>query len=246
MNYSARLLPRGIDSRLNRSLLTGETAVGYEISPDGDRITYVVQDAQSGFDELYSNVLSSCPAANFSPKDSLCVENFESVLSFEDQASISTLAQTVTLSKTDRVVTGALLDLRGLRHESSGDLSFKLIAPNGTSIDLTTPDVEGDSVYEGLYRFSDGGADLQNSRVAGANDVVPTTSYAPRSGLEVNSFSKAFEGISADGTWTLEMRDHFSGGDGTLSSWRLILVTEDAPRYYVIPTKNGNAVIIEL
>ncbi|MEM7359996.1 MAG: LpqB family beta-propeller domain-containing protein [Pseudomonadota bacterium] len=240
----------GIVTRLNAALVSGGDVAplisSFRISADASRVVYIADQDTDEVDELYSAAQSTCPAAGFPASSTLCLENFDGIQSWESQAGSQELQQTITFLNSSKKVVGVSLELRGLRHTASGNISVRLVAPDGTEIDLTTYDINGTSSYQGLYRFEDSGADLFAARNQGPNAIVSPDAYAPHTGNQTNNFVETFEGISASGKWTLVMRDNAAGNDGSLSNWRLVLLTVDGSIFKVIPTANGKAAIVEL
>jgi subtilisin-like proprotein convertase family protein len=141
------------------------------------------------------------------------------------------------------VITGVDISFAGLAHTWVGDLTMVLTGPGGSSLDILSRPGRGDSstfgfggdfLADNTYAFADSGAALFHaappSQIAGGVYRPSSNPNAP--GVNTNayaytptSFSDAFGGLSAQGLWTLEVRD-WSGGDvGRFDSWTLNIHT---------------------
>jgi subtilisin-like proprotein convertase family protein len=104
-----------------------------------------------------------------------------------------------------------------ITHGWVSDLNVFLIAPNGTRIELFTHVGGGGDNFAGTI--------LDDDATLGI-----ATSVAPFSGRlrpEGNLFG--LEGMSAQGTWTLEITDTFSGFAGDLNNWSLSIFGATPP-----------------
>lgn len=104
-----------------------------------------------------------------------------------------------------------------ISHTWVGDLSVRLISPQGTSVQLVTEQCENENNINAV--FDDAGIPL----ICG-NDPVINGTIQPEEALA------AFNGVSPEGIWTLEVSDGFAEDGGAINSWSLdICTTEEAP-----------------
>ncbi len=105
-----------------------------------------------------------------------------------------------------------------LEHMDSGDLSFSLVSPAGTSVTLSR---ENGGTYKDVFAgttFDDAASLLVGCQGAGCvtygnNQVVPAA--IPEGSLS------ALVGEAPAGAWTLEVSDQKSGTQGSLQAWSL-------------------------
>ena len=102
-----------------------------------------------------------------------------------------------------------------ITHTYDGDLQIDLVAPNTVRVPLSSRNGSSENNYTGTV-FDDQAA---TSITAGAPPY--TGSFRPQSPLSV------LNGISAAGTWRLEVADMANADTGTLDSWTLTLTTAD-------------------
>lgn len=235
-------------TKVSGEMTAGGDADIYQFSSDNSRLIYYSNEDINTVFELFGNSIETCKVDGLSSSEFLCEENFSGI---QDWNSQSFEEQTVTFNNVGRTVTDVILDLRGVSHDFSGDVNLELVAPNGTSsIVILSADINstGAPNFGGLYRFVDGGQDFVTTRSGlSSTSVVPSGSYSASDYGQINSFASAFNGVEAEGTWTLRMSDTDSTVDsGVLSNWRLILVAEEEVYFYTIPLKNGKSVVFSL
>ena len=109
-----------------------------------------------------------------------------------------------------------------ITHTFDGDLDITLVAPDGvTTLNLNSDNGgSGDDYID--TRFQNGGADI----TAGASpfDFVTYGAFQPEGG----DFS-TFDGINADGNWTLQVFDDANSDVGTLNSWEITFSNPPPP-----------------
>jgi subtilisin-like proprotein convertase family protein len=114
------------------------------------------------------------------------------------------------------------LTLNGFSHSWIGDLYATLVFNDGSNpatsvVVFGTLGALGSSIDAGgNYTFSDGGASFP-----GAVNPISSGIYAP-----LGSFS-VFDGLSAAGTWTLNLNDQYNGDSGNLDSWALNISADE-------------------
>lgn len=104
-----------------------------------------------------------------------------------------------------------------ITHSWDSDLDIFLIAPDGTSIELTTDNGGSANNYSGTL-FDDEAATLVTSGVAPF-----AGSYQPEGLLS------DLDGAVADGTWVLEITDDSTIEAGILNTWSLTIEYTDSP-----------------
>ncbi|HEU4496837.1 MAG TPA: proprotein convertase P-domain-containing protein, partial [Flavobacterium sp.] len=117
-----------------------------------------------------------------------------------------------TVNSTLTVATGAVIsDVNvsvNLSHDYISDMTATLISPSGTQVRLFA-EVCGDNT-DVAATFDDSG----NALVCGESPAI-TGFVVPSQALA------AFNGQNSAGTWTLRLRDGYSGDGGVLNSWSL-------------------------
>ena len=116
-----------------------------------------------------------------------------------------------------------------LTHTWVGDISMTITSPMGTTVDLvfragqTGATSFGDSSdFGGAYTWADGGAGFwAAAAAAGSTVAVPPGTYAASGNLNAASSLAALNGESADGVWTLVVRDWGGGDTGSVNSWSI-------------------------
>ncbi len=127
------------------------------------------------------------------------------------------LADTMVVCKV-----GIITDVRiaiGITHTWRDDLDITLTSPSGTAVLLAT-DIDT-STDDFRVIFSDAAAADVSTYVATA--VVDSATYAgfPSFNPEGAVVLSAFDGETADGTWTLTVDDDAAADIGTLDRWAL-------------------------
>jgi len=130
------------------------------------------------------------------------------------------------------------IDFSGLAHTWAGDLTIRLIAPNSTALDILSRPGRGSAStfgfntdFDGVsaYGFRDSGADLFATTPpaiipggvyrSSTNPNPPGTNASAWSYM-ATSFN-VFNGMSAVGTWTIELTDWAGGDVGSMNGWTL-------------------------
>jgi len=125
-----------------------------------------------------------------------------------------------------------------INHTWRSDLQVALVAPDGITTILLANNVDGSS--DNLYAtFRDDGALLVNDPGACGNGVNCGTpagmmTVRPQSG----TFAGIFNGINADGNWTLRICDRVSSDVGTLMHWSLLFEDASTPSAGTGPLSN--------
>ena len=128
---------------------------------------------------------------------------------------------TSTLVIPDDIRIGQLKVAVDLTHNFMADLDVTLTSPDGNTVALFTDVGSGTA-----------GVQTRMNMILDDNAALPLGQYIVVSGLvfkpELNTRLEWFKGQRAQGTWTLTIRDDATGDGGTLNSWSLIVVEEDA------------------
>jgi subtilisin-like proprotein convertase family protein len=154
-------------------------------------------------------------------------------------ASIST-----TLNITEDIQIADLNIFIDMPHDYPGDVSMILISPSGTSV--TIIDGPGKPASTWGCANDDFLVTLDDEGTGNAEDTC-TSAPAISGTLIPNNALSAFDGESAQGTWTLQLDDAYTQADtGTLNSWSLNITAEltaTADTTAPILTLVGNAVV---
>ncbi|CAN0536458.1 unnamed protein product [Laminaria digitata] len=121
-------------------------------------------------------------------------------------------------------ITNVSVSLNDFSHSWIGDLVATLVFDDGSNPAITASLFGAGTVgfgpsndAEGDYVFADGGAAAFQT----AGNPIPSGTYAPQDSLA------AFGGLSAAGTWTLNLTDRSGGDSGNLGSWTLNIDMEE-------------------
>ena len=109
---------------------------------------------------------------------------------------------------------GVLTDLNvtfDITHTYTSDLTLTLISPNGTRVLLCDSIGGSGDNFRGTTLDDEAASSIAHGSAPFSGTFRPMGSLAD------------FDGESANGTWTLEIRDNWSGDQGTLNSWSLDL-----------------------
>ena len=121
---------------------------------------------------------------------------------------LTTVVATISIADA-RIIQDVNVKIGNLTHTYDGDLDIFLVAPNGTRVELTTDNGNGQQNFVNTV-FDDQAA---ASITTGAGPF--TGSFKPEGLLST------LNGIPANGTWTLEITDDANVDTGTLNSWEL-------------------------
>jgi subtilisin-like proprotein convertase family protein len=110
-------------------------------------------------------------------------------------------------------------------HTYTGELSFTLIAPNGTSIDLSSNNGGSANNYSNTY-FATTGPSITSGSAPFNGSYTPEVAFSNLTG-------------SANGTWTLVVNDNASGDQGTLLNWGIIFNSINTGTYAWTSNPNG-------
>lgn len=145
-----------------------------------------------------------------------------SSITIRDNTTAVPYPSTITVTNMPATPSKVTATLRTINHSYSGDIDIILVGPSGVAVALMTS--VGSSAINATITFDDD-----------ADDVVPTSgsiatgTYRP---LKLSSASmpspapaapygtslSSFNGINANGTWQLYLRDNASGDTGTISN----------------------------
>ncbi|HBO45269.1 MAG TPA: hypothetical protein DD670_15340, partial [Planctomycetaceae bacterium] len=141
-----------------------------------------------------------------------------------DQQRLNVASTNVAKAITDLKTTTSTLQVTGaagvitdlnlsfdLSHTYTSDLTITLISPSGTRVLLC------DSIGGSGDHFRNTTLDDEAAASVDRAAAPFTGTFRPMGSLA------DFDGESANGTWTLEIRDNWSGDQGTLNSWSLDL-----------------------
>jgi len=127
---------------------------------------------------------------------------------------------TSTIEITDATTIQDLNVQINLTHTFDADLSIYLIAPDGTRIALSLNNGDGDENYT-------------NTTFDDEASTSITSGSAPFSGtFSPTDLLSLLDGLSLNGTWTLEITDSAGADVGTLLSWSLIVNSDDSSLVY--------------
>jgi subtilisin-like proprotein convertase family protein len=130
-------------------------------------------------------------------------------------SDLTNLDRTIVVSGTN-VNANQLTSLTlNLTHTFTGDLDITLIAPNGSSIDLSSDNGSTGDNYTNTV-FSTSGTAITAGTAPFTGTFTPEQPFSNLTG-------------SADGTWTLRIYDDASGDVGTFTNWSINLPTNNAP-----------------
>jgi subtilisin-like proprotein convertase family protein len=122
--------------------------------------------------------------------------------------SVATSSLTGTIG-TDYTISNVTLDIT---HTWVADLDISLVAPDGTSLDLSSDNGGSGDNYTNT-QFEDDGPD---------GDII--FGSAPFTGVftpEDATFADAFDGVDVNGSWTLVIFDDANGDGGTLNNFQI-------------------------
>jgi subtilisin-like proprotein convertase family protein len=153
-------------------------------------------------------------------------------------------SQTVGITSSPCTVTGvgvlgpcvqiASVDI-DVEHTFTGDVGVLLVAPNGAFLDLSTDNGGGGDNWSSCT-FADGSPNI----TTGAPPYTGTWSpegrattlnnpYSNANPLETFTFQNTFNGINADGVWSLYINDHVAIDWGIINSWSITFTSGNAP-----------------
>ena len=125
----------------------------------------------------------------------------------------NTTGNTSALTVTDTHTVSKVTVKMSMTHTYDGDLNISLIAPNGTSVPLSSRrGSSGDNFTNTVFD------DAATTSIS-AGTAPFTGSYKPETPLS------AVAGIPANGTWTLKVVDAASGDTGTITAFSIDLTT---------------------
>jgi subtilisin-like proprotein convertase family protein len=129
-----------------------------------------------------------------------------------------------------------------LSHQYASDVDIYLQSPSGQIIEFTT-DNGGTGSITFNVTFSDTGAQNITSWTSGnvSGTYRPEGTLSSSGGITPTITSLAgFNGFSANGTWTLRLRDDFGGDNFTFTSFSLSLATIQNQQYRLIAEQSIN------
>lgn len=135
--------------------------------------------------------------------------------------STSTPLPDATLTTSTLAVSGLASVVRDLNvrvnltHTRDDDLMITLVSPSGTRVQLVN------KVGGAGANFTNTIFDDEAATLISAGTVPFTGSFRPLQSLT------AFDEVSGNGTWTLEIADQYSTNTGTLLSWDLTIATSE-------------------
>lgn len=144
---------------------------------------------------------------------------------------------TITVSGLANPVSRLTVTLSNLVHTYPTDLDLLLVGPGGQKVMLMS-DAGGSTGVNGVnLTFDDAAADLLPSTNALTSGTYRPTNYgstndvlgSPAPAAPHGSALSAFNGLSANGTWSLYVWDDASGDSGSLGGWRLTFTTSGPP-----------------
>ncbi|MGH2663526.1 MAG: Calx-beta domain-containing protein [Actinomycetota bacterium] len=151
-----------------------------------------------------------------------------------DSGAASPYPSEIAVSGLSGPVTDVNVRLVGLTHTNPDDLDLLLVAPGGQSVVILSDAGGTDDVSDlGLIFDDEGSTDTSSDNgplVFGrffptdweSGDVWPVPAPSPTQSSP--SFS-VFDGTDPNGTWSLYVNDDQGAGSGTLSEWRVEILT---------------------
>ncbi len=144
----------------------------------------------------------------------------------------------IAISGTTGVITQVTVTLNGFGHTFPDDVDIMLVGPHGQNA-MILSDVGGSTAVSGLTITLDDSAatSLPNSSALTSGTFKPTDIVdgaeifpAPAPAVSGSSSLSVFNGTSADGIWSLYVKDDTAGDGGTISGgWCLNITTAAAP-----------------
>lgn len=134
----------------------------------------------------------------------------------------------------DEIIDDVQIDLFGLDHTWVGDLTARIISPNGTTADLFVrvgPGRFGDaSNLDGNYSFADNGADFASAAasVGGGQTIAEGLYRAAGDNESAVSLATTFAGESTQGDWTLFISDNARFDLGSFDGWGLSIASDSS------------------
>jgi subtilisin-like proprotein convertase family protein len=123
---------------------------------------------------------------------------------------VATVTSTISIADT-RVIQDVNVKIGNIQHTYDGDLDIFLIGPNGTRVELTTDNGNGQQNFIDTV-FDDQAA------------ISITTGSGPFTGtFKPEGLLSTLNGIAANGTWTLEITDDAGQDIGQLTAWEIQL-----------------------
>ncbi|MEW4490607.1 proprotein convertase P-domain-containing protein [Thalassoglobus sp. JC818] len=184
------------------------------IDPNGTW-TFKVIDRQAGRGGSLDNWSITITAEDVSPSGQDANGVFYNKENFLIRSDV---ASTITSEIDVAGLNGLIADINvgvEITHESSGNLTGTIIAPDGTRITL----FERTGLW--LPDFTGTILDDQASQSIQGASAPFTGSFQPKDLLE------ALNGADPNGTWILEVVDHQPGRGGQLNEWTLDITTDD-------------------
>lgn len=188
--------------------LTAGTSTSYTFATPGDfsatQAYTIVASTNLGSDSDMSNNSSSKTIVN------LTCETTTNDTDMSVGPDAGTTTESVITITEDFVVTGVEVSLN-LEHTFMGDLSLRVIAPDGTQVVLSN-------------RNGGGGNDMLNTTFSDNATMAIEDGTPPYGGeFTPEDALNTFNGISALGDWTLQIIDNANADGGTLLDWSLKL-----------------------
>ena len=209
LNYSATGLPDGLSINSNSGAITGTVTASGSFT-----VTVTVNDGNGGSD-----------SASFSwTVDPLVGPVCTTYTSTDIPKSLPVDTASVT-SSLSVSANGTITDVDlsvDMEHDWVGDLIFTLIhQETGTSVTaMDQPGVSGSSTGEDSCAGYDVSVVLDDEASTSVESQCAMTDPAINGTFSPNNPLSAFDGESANGTWTLRVEDAFVEEDGgTLTSW---------------------------
>lgn len=152
------------------------------------------------------------------------------------QNAASPYPSTLTVSGLTNPLSRLTVTLSNLTHTYPSDLDVLLVGPAGQKVMLMSDASGGTDVNGVTLTFDDAAAEPLPESAAilsgtyrpsnyGGNDALGSPAPAEPYGTALS----AFQGLSANGTWSLYVWDDASGDSGSLGGWRLNITTLGAP-----------------
>jgi subtilisin-like proprotein convertase family protein len=174
------------------------------------------------------------------------------------QISLSSVAGTITSVTVNLDITGGFNgNLYAYLSGPSGEFTVLLnrVGVSSTNsfgygdsgFDITLSDASANNIHD--YQLNtpsfNGSGQLTNTWAPDGRNIDPLSSGTVFDTTTPTADLSSFNGNGADGTWTLFLADLSSGGDSTLVSWGLTVVTVPEPQTWVMVV-GGIGVLVAL
>ncbi len=152
--------------------------------------------------------------------------------SIPSSGSASVYPSTVNVTGVGTSFSQIQVSINGLNHTWPSDLDILLVGPTGAQCILMSDVGSSFDLVGVTYTFADGGPAMSTSALnpsgtyAPTNSLTPDTWPAPGPGsvTQANPTLGVYNGLNANGTWSLYVQDDTGGDSGSFGGWTLTFV----------------------